>query len=447
MPHTISPRLIGVAAAAAAFTLLPAVQVVHAAAAPYGSVIVAGADWAGADATMGDLNVYSNGSTSTGYYQCTELAMRFAAAVYGENPWWPVSSAAEMWGAGPTMPVPFQQLPNGGSSLPQFGDLVVFDVTQSYPQGHVAVVSGTAQGVVSVVEQNGSWTGRASLPINGTTMPPRQGSNQPIIGWLRAGAAPYVPNLAVPGGQVLDSWGGVHPFGSANQVSSPAYWAGWSIARDLVNLLGHPDSGYTLDGWGGVHAFGAAVPVQLTTYWRGWDVARKLVLRDDRSGYVLDAFGGLHAFGAAGDVPPPLHISAYWPGWDIARSLVLRSDGSSGYVLDGFGGLHPFGANLGTVPGLNSTAYWAGWNIARGVVLSSDGGGYVLDGFGAVHAVGSAAPVGITGYFRGDVARGLVVSGSRAGYVAFVSGAVLPFGGAPGVHVGFMGAPLGQAIG
>jgi hypothetical protein len=448
MPHHRSRLLIVSALAAAAFTLLPSAQVAHAGAQPSGTVLVAGSAWAGSSASMGDLNVYSNGSTFTGVYQCTELVMRWAMVRYSESPSWPVRSAADMWNVGPTMPVPFEQLPNGGPLPPQFGDIIVSNVTPAFPSGHVAVVSGTGPGYVNVVEQNGSWSGRASLPISGTTMPPRAGSNQPVIGWLRALGAPYVPNPSMPGGQILDSWGGIHPYGSADQMAPGAYWPGWSIARDIAAAPEHPDSGYVLDGSGGVHAFGSAPDVQLTGYWYGWDIARKIVLRaDGHSGYVLDGWGGLHAFGVPGDIPPPLSISAYWPGWGIARALVLRSDGVSGYVLDGWGGLHAFGQSLASVPNIPSTAYWPGWDIARDVVLSSDRGGYVLDGFGGVHAFGTAAPVSVPAYFGSDVARGIILSSSNGGYVIFQTGVLRVFGSAPAVNLGLMGLPLGQAIG
>jgi hypothetical protein len=448
MPHPVSRRLIASACALAAFMVVPAVQVVHAAAQPIGAVLVPGSSWAGSAAALGDLNVYSNGSTYTGKYQCTDLVMRWASVRYSESAGWPASSAADMWRVGPTMPVPFEQEPNGGSSAPQFGDIVVYDVTAAFPYGHVAVVSGTGPGYVDVVEENGSWTGRATLPISGTWMPPRAGSDQPVIGWLRALGNGYSPSSNLPGGQILDSWGGIHPYGSADPVSNYSYWSGWNIARDVVTIPGHPDSGYSLDGWGGVHPFGKAPAVQLTGYWKGWDIARKLVLRaDGKSGYVLDGWGGLHPFGVAGDIPPAVSVSGYWHGWDIAHAVVLRSDGQSGYVMDGFGGLHAFGPTTESVPDAAVGAYWRGWDIARDVVLSSDTGGYILDGFGGVHSFGTARSVTFPAYFKYAVARGLVLTDPGGGYVVFQTGVVRPFGDAPATGLGLMGLPLGQAIG
>jgi hypothetical protein len=436
------------ALAAVVLAVLPSTQVVHADAAPVGAVLVAGSAWAGADASLGNLNVYSNGPTFTGPYQCTELVMRWAAVRYSEPAVWPAAhSAADMWNAGPSMPVPFMQLPNGGGVLPQYGDILVFNVTPTFASGHVAVVTSVASGHVNFVEENGSWTGRGSMPIYGSTMPPRAGSNQPVIGWLRASSASYTPTAGSPGGQILDSYGGLHAFGSSAPVTQYPYWNGWDIARDVALQPGHLESGYTLDGWGGLHPFGGAPEVQSTGYWPGWDIARRLVLRADGvSGYVLDGWGGLHPFGVAGDMPPTVQVGGYWRGWDIAHAVTLRSDGTSGYVLDGFGGLHPFAAAPGDTPPNVTTAYWNGWDIARAVTLSSDTGGYVLDGFGGVHAFGDAAPMQISGYFNADVARGIMMTSARGGYVLFRTGVVRPFGDAPTANMQLMGLPLGRAV-
>ncbi len=452
MPLQSARRVVIAAVAAASaitFTLLPAAHAAHAATAqPVGAVLVPGSAWAGSDASLGDLNVYSDGSTFTGPYQCTELAMRWASVRFSESGQWQAHSAAGMWTAGPLMPVPFTQLPNGGAVPPQYGDILVFDVTPAFTSGHVAIVSGVSPGYVNIVEENGSYTGRATLPIQGTTMPPRLGSNQPVIGWLRAAAAPYTPTSGAPGGQILDAWGGLHAFGSANSVSQYAYWQNWNIARDVVTRPGDSSSGYTLDGWGGVHAFGAAPSVQVGGYWKGWDIARKLVLRaDGTSGYVLDGFGGLHPFGIAGDMPPAVQGTGYWLGWDIAHSAVLRADGVSGWVLDGFGGLHGFGPSPSDTPAPMTSAYWNGWDIARGLVLASDNGGYVLDGFGGVHAFGTASQVQVSGYYLADVARGIVLTSPAGGYVLFRTGAVRPFGDAPTVNMQLMALPLGRAVG
>ena len=169
---------------------------------PYGTVLVSGAQWAGADAALGDLNVYSNGAQSqetTGTfgrkYECTELAQRWAYYKFGEPAQWPISSAAGMWNAGPSLPVPLAQESNGGASPPQFGDIIVFAATGSNPTGHVAVVSAVTPSSVTAVHQNftfnGTPTGAWTQSMSGTTVAPV--GNDPVIGWLRPAVATVRP--------------------------------------------------------------------------------------------------------------------------------------------------------------------------------------------------------------------------------------------------------------
>ena len=250
------------------------------------------------------------------------------------------------------------------------------------------------------------------------------------------------------GGQVLDGWGGLHPFGNASPLNTSAYWHGWDIARGIAQSSAV--GGYVLDGFGGLHPYGSSPPIpggfQYNTgdassraapgaYWQGWDIARAVVLRSDgTSGYVLDGFGGLHPFGGAPAIPGGYQYDAtdpnarsapgaYWHGWDIARGVVLRADGVSGYVLDGFGGTHPFGGapplNGGTQYNSNDTqarsaqgAYWQGWDIARGIVLESDGvSGYVMDGYGGFHPFGAAPQVNLPNYLQQDLVKGPALAG------------------------------------
>src|SRR5437588_3055092 len=103
-----------VAVALAALTI-PVLGVVRASAdpVPWGTVLVTGPSWAGRFASLGDLNVYSNGNGSqdqtTTYgdsYECVELAQRWAALRYGEQPVWPVSYAYQMWDVAPSLKIP-----------------------------------------------------------------------------------------------------------------------------------------------------------------------------------------------------------------------------------------------------------------------------------------------------------------------------------------------------
>ncbi|HWF58679.1 MAG TPA: CHAP domain-containing protein, partial [Candidatus Dormibacteraeota bacterium] len=172
---------------------------VHATLIPFGSVLIAGSTWAGADASLGDLNVYSNGTQITDksgtfglQYECTELAQRWAHYKFGEPATWPISNAANMWAVGPTLPVPLYQNANGGPRPPQYGDIMVFAATSTNPTGHVSVVRSVTATSVTTVQQNlsvnGTLTGQWTQPMSGTTVSSLGGL--PVLGWLRPGSPP-----------------------------------------------------------------------------------------------------------------------------------------------------------------------------------------------------------------------------------------------------------------
>src|SRR5258708_10177178 len=147
-------RRIGRSLAVAVATALlgafaPAALPVHASEQPWGTPLVKGSDWAGRFSAMGDLNVYSNGNGNQDRmlaygqsYECVELADRWEAVRYGEEIWWGVQNAYQIWDRGPTLKIPLNQLPNGGGHAPQFGDLIVFGPRPWGGSGHVAAGSG-----------------------------------------------------------------------------------------------------------------------------------------------------------------------------------------------------------------------------------------------------------------------------------------------------------------
>jgi CHAP domain len=408
---------------------------VMAAVVPWGTVLIHGADWAGAEASRGDLNVYSNGTGSQDQqvayglgYECVELAVRWAQIAFGDpHNSWGVYYAYQMWMAGPQLNPRFVQHSNGGADQPQFGDLMVFASTSSDPAGHVAVVSGRGPGYVSLVEQNyndAAPTGTARLPIYGTVMPDRYGL--PILGWLRSSMAPPAwHGDAGPGGYLADAGGHVYPYGSAATPTEQTVWPTQATAKAMA-LIPKTTSGYVLDSFGGLHSFGKAPRLRSTAYWFGQDIARGFALTPGGTGgYVLDAYGFLHPFGAA----PPVASTASWPGWDMARAIVLRADGLGGWVIDGWGGMHGFG-NFPSVR-LNGP-YYPGQDIARGACLRSDGdSGWWVDGNNDIHSFGGAPPVTSSRDFPGqDVARSIVCTDDSGGYTLTTAGQVLAFGDA-----------------
>ncbi|MBJ7608844.1 MAG: CHAP domain-containing protein [Candidatus Dormibacteraeota bacterium] len=191
-------RTLVVAAALSASLLGGSLQAQASSTIPFGTVLIPGSAWAGQYASLGDLNVYSNGDNTYGQvgtygeaFQCTELVMRWAALRFGEPNTWDATSASDMWNVGPRLPIPLTQEPNGGPVAPAFGDIVVYASTSYNPTGHVAVVSAVTGRSVTIVQQNSTMngvpTGNATLPISGTYMPPMWGL--PIIGWLHHGAS------------------------------------------------------------------------------------------------------------------------------------------------------------------------------------------------------------------------------------------------------------------
>ncbi len=105
----------------------------------YGAPLIDGCSWATWVPRCQNLTVYGNGAsfndagcgppngcTFGPEFQCTELAQRYAYYAWGEPADWDGygganGSAAQMWQAGPALPVPLQQFSQGGGVPPQRG--------------------------------------------------------------------------------------------------------------------------------------------------------------------------------------------------------------------------------------------------------------------------------------------------------------------------------------
>ncbi len=222
-----------------------------------------------------------------------------------------------------------------------------------------------------------------------------------------AGAAPPAPPPPPPvqataanplgGYYVLKANGNVVAKDGAPSFGQDDY--GFDMARGIAVM---PDGkGYVVvDGWGGVHRFGSAQSLPpAPAYWKGWDIVRGVAITPDGRGYgVLDGWGGIHP---AGDAPQGSPV--FFAGWDIARGLAFSPDNRGTYVLDGWGGVHTMGTAR-----FRGASYWPGWDIAKALTLATDGNGYaVLDGFGGVHNEGSAPAASGVPYVPMDAWRGL----------------------------------------
>ncbi|MDQ6846753.1 MAG: CHAP domain-containing protein [Candidatus Dormibacteraeota bacterium] len=295
---------------------------VHAAAIPFGTVLISGAQWAGADTGLGDLNVYSNGTQSQDQmgtfglqYECTELAQRWAFYKFGEPAQWPISKAADMWTAGPTMPVPLSQNPNGGATPPQHGDILVFAATSSNPTGHVAVVSSVSATGVTAVHQNftlnGTLAGQWTQPLSGTTVAAL--GNDPVIGWLRAGPAVAGPAPTLPVRASSAPSTAVTPDGSTQTV----FWKGTS------NQL--TEAWYAGGAWHGPADFGQfGTLVSAPSVAISKDGLTQTVFWQGANGHLYEAW-------YAGSWHGPADLTATWGGlggMTSAPSAVTTKDGS-----------------------------------------------------------------------------------------------------------------------
>ena len=144
--------------------------------------------WFGVDVCSNGFNSVSpNGSnvscdslahgcspTNDGYgwtFQCPELIVRFSAWAFGDNP---ADWGRSGWGNAPDLWLPtnhpsdFVMYPNGSSTPPVPGDILVWGNLDSHGNpwpagpdgshgGHIAVVASVRNGVITTAEQNVKW--------------------------------------------------------------------------------------------------------------------------------------------------------------------------------------------------------------------------------------------------------------------------------------------------
>ena len=166
---------------------------------PFGTVIVAGAEWlggAGVDVkSNGGVGCYNSCLTSSGFgiaYQCVELVQRLIATKNWSPKIW--GDAYQLYDNASLQH--FDKHANGSGYVPVPGDIIVWHGGYG-GYGHVAVVEWIADGRVGWVEQNSSASGRSSgvIAANGTL-----GSNGALVptGILHAKAnVPVAPPPAV----------------------------------------------------------------------------------------------------------------------------------------------------------------------------------------------------------------------------------------------------------
>ncbi len=240
------------------------------------------------------------------------------------------------------------------------------------------------------------WENLGLERIDRTKKPAYSVFQQVMAGGVGATVRDYTGlALPTPGRQVATNPnGGYYTLASDGTVTpheGAPYFGSRKIIANLARALvvTRDGLGYmVLDGFGGVHKFGSAnrgwIRRQVTTYF-GFDIARDITLTPDGRGYtVVDGYGGIHVGGSA-----TKYALGYWPGWDIVRGFAYSPGGGGAYLLDGFGGVHVAGDAT-----QRKTPYWRGRDIARDIVIAPDNAGYaVLDAYGGVRPAGSAPRV------------------------------------------------------
>ncbi len=258
----------------------------------------------------------------------------------------------------------------------------------------------------------GSWDIEADVAI-----PDPAGTSSPGLGHAaRLGFA--AANAGWRGGAVLDDYGGLHPFGGMQLARSGApYWYGADVARSLV-LREDGSGGWELDSAGGIHAFGTAEAIATPAYWGGRDVARSLVmtsfdplgLPDGHAGYLLDEAGGIHPFGGA----PAFASPHYTVGQDTARGLAIHySPGDvpdGGWLFESNGAVYTFGAARSIGSLTTAGAAFRQFHATGDGVLA-------VGRWGVTELLGDTGPIDWAGYGDWgvwDVTRDIVAVGASA---------------------------------
>ncbi|HEY8676964.1 MAG TPA: hypothetical protein VIO13_13520 [Candidatus Dormibacteraeota bacterium] len=273
----------------------------------YAAPLIDGCQWATWVSRCSNLTVYGNGTSfdDTGCgapngcnfgpeFQCTELAQRYAYYAWGEPSVWggyggADGSAAQMWNAGPALPIPLQQFAQGGGVAPQRGDLLIFSPgwLGNYwdANGHVAVVNAVGSNHVDIVQQNGTPSGADQLGLNGSTV--TANGYTPVIGWLHnplmsSTGVSKLSAAAANGQQILFWQGADNHLHEAWTIGGVWYGptdltASWN---NLAPLTSAPTAVFAADGrqtvfwrsagghlWQAVYSGGWSQPVDLSTTW------------------------------------------------------------------------------------------------------------------------------------------------------------------------------------
>ena len=158
----------------------------------WGAVVIPASAWHGVDVyANGDDPSYTADDSGYGYqWQCVELVQRFYHQIIwnGYDSHWP--KIGDAYGMFDLPDKDLQAVPDGSGQAPVWGDVLVFDQSDAWPSGHVAIVTQVAGGRVQFVQQNVGQYASDSLPIDGAHHVGVDGSSgvkyPPLRGWLHS---------------------------------------------------------------------------------------------------------------------------------------------------------------------------------------------------------------------------------------------------------------------
>lgn len=323
------------------------------------------------------------GATSDGFgltFQCVELVQRFAAWAFGDRPDSWHGNAPDLWLSG-DHPSDFVPVPNGASTPPIPGDIVVWGATdrqghpwpagpQGWHDGHTAVIAAVTATQVTIVEQNALWGSRnvpsetfALSHVNGMwllsssrhpiTHLPAAGASRALYGWLhsRRNTGRFGYNGAI-GGSAGGSAATPTPVvrGTPHTTTGPTSTAGLpSLAPAVAVTAGGTLADLT---WSAPSAAGDALDAA---------AAPSAVARD---------LGAPAAAPLASDQTPAVVALAGGDRYVFAR-------GQDGHLYVAHTGPNLFGvawSDLGAPPGASLVGGVAATSFADGVAIAAESG-------------------------------------------------------------------------
>ena len=260
--------------------------------------------------------------------------MRWAAAALGEGnnaAWvragWKSGAAQDMWGVGPHLAKPLQQVPNGSSQAPQFGDLLIFhEATGVKGPGHVAVVLNVnrSTGKLTFIGEN-QYAAPAvvQVPISPTNQVSATGFSKSLIvtGWLHGRSTTISSSLGYPVDPVCQKYGIPEPDTSITVAGTGYTPADKLFVHSAHYLLGEPTVGAS-----GSWSLGFTVPT------RPYEPKEPLTVSDSAGGLYATTFlsGAYTCWHTSG--PGAVKWDAV--GWDAFSPMVFYFDGVE---MDHFG--------------------------------------------------------------------------------------------------------------